>query len=137
MDKEGIKITISELTIKELLDIKANLPAYRKWYAEEGRWYFMSLDRVSSEPQLSENEMLNFLYLKAAYSLNTFHGCHIKPEGYFETGTEKICAAIIGWGGTIVDMRKAGADALYCALLSDPHTDKATLLKTVDQHIPF
>jgi hypothetical protein len=87
--------------------------------------------------RMAPPELLRFNYLKAVYSLNTFYGCHVKPEGYFETETEKICAAIIGWEGTIVDMHKAGADALYCALLSDPYTDKEILAKTAYWHIPF
>jgi hypothetical protein len=102
MDEEELQISkpISELTIEELLDEKAKIPAYRKWYAEEGRRYFESLDRVSLEPELSENEMLNFKYLQAVYSLNTFYGHHIKPcDNNFETENEKICSAIIGWGG--------------------------------------
>jgi hypothetical protein len=126
-----------ELTKEELLDEKTKIPAYRKWFAEKGRRYFESLGRVSLEPKLSENEMLNFKYLQAAYSLNAFYDCHIKPEGYFETEREKICSAIIEWGGTIVDMHQAGVDALYCACLSDPYTDKEILAKTVYWHIPF
>jgi hypothetical protein len=140
VDKEELQINkpISELTIEELMDEKAKIPAYRKWYEEEGRRYFKSLDRVSLEPGLSENEMLNFKYLQAVYSLNTFYSYHIKPcDNNLETENEKICSAIIGWGGTILDMHKAGADALYCALLSDPCTDKAILVKTVDHYIPF
>jgi hypothetical protein len=34
-------------------------------------------------------------------------------------------------------MHKAGADALYCALLSDPYTDEAIMVKTIGQYIPF
>jgi hypothetical protein len=34
-------------------------------------------------------------------------------------------------------MYHAGADAVYCALLSDPLTDKEIFLKTVERHIPF
>jgi hypothetical protein len=86
---------------------------------------------------LSIHEMLNFKYLQAVYSLNTFFGYHLKPEAYFETGNETICAQVIKKGGNIVDMYRAGADALYCALLSDPFTDKDLLLKTVNIHIPF
>ncbi|MDR1902795.1 MAG: hypothetical protein LBQ88_11005 [Treponema sp.] len=86
---------------------------------------------------LSVREMLNFKYLQAVYSLNTFFGCHLEPEGYFETGNEIICAQVIKKGGDIVDMYKAGADALYCALLSDPFTDRDLFIKTVNIHIPF
>jgi hypothetical protein len=140
VDEEELQINkpISGLTIEELLDEKAMIPAYRKWHAEEGRRYFESLDRVSLEPELSENEMLNFKYLQAVYSLNTFYGRHIKPcDNNFETENERICSAIIGWGGTILDMHRAGADALYCALLSDSYTDKAIMVKAVGWYIPF
>jgi hypothetical protein len=82
-------------------------------------------------------ETLNFMYLQAVYSLNTFYGCHIRPSGYFETNDGKICAEVIGRGGGIVDMYRAGADALYCALLSDPLTDESLFIKTIAQHIPF
>jgi hypothetical protein len=87
---------------------------------------------------LTEAEVLNFMYLQAVYSLNQFYGRRINPSAaHFETNDEKICAEIIRTGGNIVDMHKAGADALYCALLSDPLTDKDILLKTVDCYIPF
>jgi hypothetical protein len=86
---------------------------------------------------LTEGETLNFMYLRAVYSLNTFYGYHIKPVGHFETRNEKICAGIIGRGGNIIDMYKSGADGLYCALLSDPLTDVCLLRKTVEQYIPF
>lgn len=128
---------ISELTPEELCAEKAKLPEYRKWHEQEGRQYFKSLDKVVFEPNLPENEMLNFKYLQAIYTLNTFFGCHIKPAAYFKTDNEYICSEVIEKGGNILDMYKAGADALYCALLSDSFTDKDILLKTVDQHIPF
>lgn len=86
---------------------------------------------------LNEEETLNFLYLQAVYSLNTFYGCRIKPDGYFKTGNEKICSEIIEKGGSIADMYKSGADALYCVLLSEPLTDVRLLLKTVECYIPF
>jgi hypothetical protein len=86
---------------------------------------------------LDEKEALNFRYLQAVYSLNQFYGCGMSSSAYLETKNEKICAEVIKAGGTIVDMYKAGADAVYCALLSDPVTDKDTLLKTVGMHIPF
>lgn len=92
---------------------------------------------MTDAPELSEDEMLNFKYLQALYSLNTFYGCHIKPAAHFKTENERVCAELIGTGGSIVDMYRAGADALYCALLSDPFTDKTILLKTEDDHIPF
>jgi hypothetical protein len=82
-------------------------------------------------------EILRFRYLQAVYSLNTFYGCRIKPYENLETRNERICAAVIERGGTIIDMHGSGADALYCALLSDPFTDKSLLLKTVEQYIPF
>jgi hypothetical protein len=86
---------------------------------------------------LDEAGILNFRYLQAVYSLNMFYGYRIKPEGYFETKDEKLCAEIIKQGENIVDMYKSGADALYCALLSDPCTSEALFIKTLDQHIPF
>jgi hypothetical protein len=128
---------ISKLTREELCNEKAELSEYHKWYESEGRQYFQALDKVSFEPNLSENEMLNFKYLQALYSLNTFFGYHIKPSACFETDNEKICSEIIERGGSILDMFKKGADALYCALLSDTNTDKEILLKTVERHIPF
>jgi hypothetical protein len=81
--------------------------------------------------------MLAFRYLQAVYSLNTFHGYRMGLLGAFETDNEKACTAVIEQGGTIVEMHKAGADALYCALLSDPLTDKGLFLKVVDLYIPF
>jgi hypothetical protein len=142
MDKERklidwIDKPISELTPEELSREKAKLPEYRAWYEFEGKRYFNSLDRVSFELDISENEMLNFKYLQAIYSLNTFCGGHIKPAAYFETENERVCSEIIEKGGSILDMYKAGAEALYSALLSDPVTDKDILLKTVEWHIPF
>lgn len=86
---------------------------------------------------MGEAETLNFMYLQAVYSLNTFYGFRIRPAGCFETENERVCAEVIGKGGNIVDMRRAGADALYCALLSEPFVDKELLLKTVDRYIPF
>jgi hypothetical protein len=83
------------------------------------------------------DELLRFRYLQAVYSLNTFYGHHIKTSAYFETKEEKICAQVIEQGGSIVEMYKSGADALYCALLSDPLTDEALFIKTVERHIPF
>jgi hypothetical protein len=82
-------------------------------------------------------EILRFRYLQAVYSLNTFYGHSIKPHGYFETHNEKICMTVIEQGGNIVEMYKSGADALYCALLSDPDPDERLLLKTVKRYIPF
>jgi hypothetical protein len=86
---------------------------------------------------LTEAGTLNFLYLQAVYSLNTFYGYRVRPAGDFAAGTEKICAEVIERGGSIVEMYNAGADGLYCALLSDPLTDKRLLLKTVERYIPF
>jgi hypothetical protein len=86
---------------------------------------------------LTLDELLRFRYLQAVYSLNTFYGYHIKPSAYFETKDEKIAAQVIERGGNIVDMYKSGADAVYCALLSDPLTDEALFIKTVERHIPF
>jgi hypothetical protein len=86
---------------------------------------------------LTERGVLNFRYLQAVYSLNQFYGYRINPSTQFEMENEKICVEIIKAGGTIADMYNAGADALYCALLSDPCTDKSLLLKTVDLYIPF
>jgi hypothetical protein len=131
---EWIDKPISELTLEELFTEKAKLPEYRKQYEQEER---KPLDKVVFEPDLPENEMLNFKYLQAIYTLNAFFYCHIKPAAYFTTDNEHICAEVIERGGDILDMRKAGADALYCALLSDSSTDKDILQKTVDQHIPF
>ncbi|MDR1903917.1 MAG: hypothetical protein LBQ88_16740 [Treponema sp.] len=128
---------ISELSQKELEGERVKLEKYRKWYETEGCRYFASLDKVSLDPVLGVNEMLNFKYLQAVYSLNTFFGCHLEPEAYFETGNEIVCAQVIEKEGDIVDMYRAGADAWYCALLSDPFTDKNLLLKTVEVHIPF
>lgn len=128
---------MSELTSEELRNERAKLPEYRKWYESEGKQYFQALDKISFEPDLSENEMLNFKYLQAIYTLNTFFGYHIKPLAYFETDNEKICSEIIERGGSILDMFRNGADALYCALLSDANTEKEILLKTVERHIPF
>jgi hypothetical protein len=95
------------------------------------------LDAVSFEPDLPENAMLTFKYLQAVYSLNTFYGGHTEPALYFETENERICSEVMRRGGSVTDMRTAGAEALYAALLSNPFTDKAVLLKTVDRHIPF
>jgi hypothetical protein len=128
---------ISELTREELYAEKAKLPEYRKWYECEGRQYYEALEKVVCEPVLSEDEMLNFKYLQAVYSLNVFYGYHIKPTAYFETNNEHVCSEVIEGGGNILDMYKAGADVLYCVFLSDPETDKEILLKTIDQHIPF
>jgi hypothetical protein len=86
---------------------------------------------------LTEAEVLNFRYLQAVYSLNQFYGCRINPTASLETKNEQICMEIIKAGGNIVDMFNAGADAVYCALLSDPLTDKTLLLKTIDLYIPF
>jgi hypothetical protein len=86
---------------------------------------------------LSEDEMINFRYLQAVYCLNTFYGHSIKPHGNLETRNEKICREVIERGGDIVEMYKSGADALYCALLSDPDPDERLLLKTVERYIPF
>jgi hypothetical protein len=86
---------------------------------------------------LTEAEVLNFRYLQAVYSLNTFYGARVRPEGFFTAADEKICAEALRKGGGVVDMYKSGADALYCALLSDPAADEETLLKTVRRHIPF
>jgi hypothetical protein len=94
-------------------------------------------ETIELPEDLDEAGILNFQYLQAVYSLNTFYGYHIKPEGYFETKNEEICAEVIKQGGNIVDMYKSGADALYCALLSDPCTDEALFNKTLNQHIPF
>jgi hypothetical protein len=94
-------------------------------------------EAIEIPDDLTEGAILNFRYLQAVYSLNTFYGRHIKPSAYFETKDEKLCAEVIEQGGNIVDMYKSGADALYCALLSDPCTEKALFIKTVDQHIPF
>jgi hypothetical protein len=128
---------ISELTREELQEEKAKLPEYRKWYGSEEKRCHELLDSFSFEPDISENEMLNFKYLQAVYSLNTFFGYQIKPEADFETDNEKICAEVIERVGNILEMFKNGADCLYCALLSDPDTDKEILLKTVERHIPF
>jgi hypothetical protein len=86
---------------------------------------------------LSHREILTFKYLQAIYSLNTFYGYQIKPVAYFETDNEIVCAQVIEKGGDIVEMYRAGADALYCALISDPLTDKDLLLKTINFYIPF
>jgi hypothetical protein len=102
-----------------------------RWYKE----YRQSVEGFLDS--LTAVEMLNFLYLQAVYSLNRFYGCRIIPAGNFETKNEKICAEITGKGGSIVDMYKSGADALYCALLSEPLVDKRLLLKTVECYIPF
>jgi hypothetical protein len=134
---EWIDKPISQLTSEELQGEKAKLPEYHKWYDSVGKWYYELLDNVSLEPDISENEMLNFKYLQAIYSLNTFFGYHIKPSAYFETDNEKICAEVIEQGGNILEMHKKGADCLYCALLSDPITDKEIFLKTVERHISF
>jgi hypothetical protein len=129
--------TISELTNEKLQAEKAKLSEYRKWYDSEGKRYYKLLDSVSFEPDISENEMLNFKYLQAIYSLNAFFGYHVKPAACFETDNEKICSEVIERGGDILEMYHAGADALYCVLLSDPLTDKEIFLKTVERHIPF
>jgi hypothetical protein len=92
---------------------------------------------ASPGPGLTEDGALNFQYLRAVYSLNAFHGYRIRPRGNFETRDEIICAAVIGRGGDIAEMHRAGADPLYCALLSDPLADEGILLKTVEQYIPF
>jgi hypothetical protein len=86
---------------------------------------------------LTADGALNFLYLQAVYSLNTFYGRRVRPKGGFAAGNEKICAEVIERGGSITDMYKAGADALYCALLSDPLADAGLLLRTIERHIPF
>ncbi|MDR0388369.1 MAG: hypothetical protein LBH57_10080 [Treponema sp.] len=88
-------------------------------------------------PGLTEPELLNFGYLRAVYSLNMFYGYQIKPAGRFETKNEKISAEVIGRGGDIREIYKSGADAGYCALLSDPLAGRDVLLKTVELFIPF
>jgi hypothetical protein len=128
---------IAELTDKELRDEKANLPEYREWHKQEGEQYYSLLDTAARDPDISEDEMFNFKYLQAIFCLNTFFGFRIEPEGYFEDGNEKICSDAIGRGGDITDMLKKGAEALYCALLSNASLDKDILLKTVAMHIPF
>jgi hypothetical protein len=133
---EWIDKPMAELTREEFYGEKAKLLTYHNEWPER-KQYLKLLDEVSLEPDLPENEMLNFKYLQAIYMLNTFFDCHIKPAAYFETRDEKICAEIIEQGGTIPDMYRAGADALYCALLSDSRMDKEIMLKTVDRHIPF
>jgi hypothetical protein len=92
---------------------------------------------VKIPDHLTEGEILRFGYLRAVYSLNTFHGYRIRPYEGFEADNERICAEVIGRGGNIVDMFESGADPVYCALLSDPVTDKCLLLKTVERYIPF
>jgi hypothetical protein len=86
---------------------------------------------------LTEEGLINFRYLQAVYSLNVFYGYGIMPRGYFTARDEKICADTIRKGGTVADMYKSGADPLYCALLSDPATDREILLKQTESYIPF
>jgi hypothetical protein len=134
---ERVDKPVSKLSCEELSGEKAKLSEYREWHEKEGKQYFDSLGKIVFEPELPEDEMLNFKYLQAVYSLNAFSGCRIRPAGYFETSNEKICAGVIERGGDILAMYHAGADAVYCALLSDPLTDKEIFLKTVERHIPF
>jgi hypothetical protein len=105
-----------------------------KWWQRYNRR--LSADSLN-DLKLNEDELINFKYLQAVYGLNTFFGYHIKPQGEFRADNEQICAKIIEQGGDIRAMHEAGAGALYCALLSDPYTDKDMALKTVDRHIPF
>jgi hypothetical protein len=86
---------------------------------------------------LTADELLRFRYLQAVYSLNTFYGHRIRTSGCFETKDESLCAEVINRGGDIVEMYKAGADALYCALLLDSLTEEDLFQKTLDRFIPF
>jgi hypothetical protein len=79
---------------------------------------------------LSEKELIDFLYLRACLYLKK------KPMGDFE-GNAKICAEVLQSGGNIVDMYNAGADPFYSACLSHYDLDPAIQQKIIDAHIPF
>jgi hypothetical protein len=122
---------MSELTDEELKTEREKLPEYETWYKCEGKAYYSMLDTLPLEPPgLAENEMLEFLYLRACYNLGQ------KPCGCFE-GNAKICADVMSGGGDIMRMYHDGCSALYAALLSNPLLDADILQKTIDRHIPF
>jgi hypothetical protein len=122
---------MAELTYEELKKEREKLPGYEVWYKREGKAYYLMLDTLPLEPPgLDENEMLEFLYLRACYNLGQ------KPCGCFE-GSAKICADVMNEGGDIIRMHHAGCGALYAALLSNPLLDADILQKTIDWHIPF
>jgi hypothetical protein len=121
---------IAEFTDEELQNEKNKMNEYKYWYENEGRRYYKMLDKVSLDPDLPENEMLEFMYLRACYNLN------VKPLGIFE-GNAAVCYEVMKDGGDILEMYRKGCDPIYAALLSNPDIDKDVLQKTIDQHIPF
>jgi hypothetical protein len=107
------------------------LSEYGAWYEREGKAYYAMLDSLPLEPPgLAENEMLEFMYLRACYNLGR------EPFGFFE-GNAKICADVMAEGGSIVEMYHRGCRPLYAALLSNSFLDTDVLQKTIGQHIPF
>jgi hypothetical protein len=78
---------------------------------------------------LDEEGLCNFLYLQACYLLKR------KPQGVF-SGDARIAAKVILQGGDIVDMYRAGADALYAALISNPYLTAEVAEKIYKAHIP-
>jgi len=97
---------------------------------EEDRILKKTLAAYEYPENLSENEMLDFLYLRACVWLNE------KPVGDFE-GSARICADVLQRGGNIADMRKAGASAAYAACLSHHALDTEIQREIIDAHIPF
>ena len=79
---------------------------------------------------LDENGALHFLYLRACVFLNR------KPEGFF-TGEAEICASVLAGGGSLADMVKAGAGAVYVSCLSKHDLDADIQREIIGSHIPF
>ena len=79
---------------------------------------------------LTENEMLDFIYLRACLFLRK------KPIGDFE-GNAEICARVLQRGGSIVDMYEAGADIIYASCLSHYDLDADIQREIIEAHIPF
>jgi len=102
----------------------------RKKEREEKERIKTLLKLYETPDNLSEKELMDFLYLRACLYMGK------KPMGDFE-GNAKICADVMTNGGDIVAMYRAGANAVYCACLSHYKLDPVMQLKVIDSHIPF
>jgi hypothetical protein len=111
-----------KMTFEERLEF-----SYTKQLKEEKE---LALKRYEFPEGLDENGMLDFIYLRSCYSLN------VKPMGNFE-GNALICAEVMQRGGNIIDMYKAGADAVYAACLSGCYSDEELDREIIGAHIPF
>jgi hypothetical protein len=133
------------MTHEELREAKSKLQGeYLRYYRKPRElltiremaavWHIKNREKIEipEYPEnLTENELLDFIYLRACMYLN------VKPFGHFE-GSAKICAEIMTAGGNIVDMYRAGAGAEYASLLSTSlNLDKEIQKKIVEEHIPF